>query len=66
MAIKFYWYENDGEARMGRADKAELLAADRIYALDCLRDILKEAEELYDEILNKVGTFGYGRTEDEG
>jgi hypothetical protein len=65
MAIKFYWYVNDGEARIGRADKAELLASDRVYALDCLKDIIFEAENLYNEILNKANTLGFGSVEDD-
>jgi hypothetical protein len=64
MAIKFYWYVNDGEARIGRADKAELLASDRVYALDCLKDIISEAGNLYDEILNNAKTLGFGSVED--
>ena len=51
MAVKFYWRENDGEGVMGAADRKHLLEANRVYALDFLQDIINEASNLYDYII---------------
>ena len=53
MAVKFYWSENLGEAHIAPSDREHLLKSNWVYAADYLADIIFEASQLYDEVLEQ-------------
>ena len=49
-SIRFYYNKTTEEHLFGYESKEELLLAPSIFALDCLQDIIAEAQKLYEEI----------------
>jgi hypothetical protein len=53
MEVKFYWREESGEGAISQADRKRLLDTDWITAADFLVDVIRDAQALYDEVLEQ-------------
>lgn len=53
MEVKFYWGEMRGEGRISAADRKRLLEEDWLLAADFLSDVIRDAQDLYEEVLEK-------------
>lgn len=53
MEVKFKWSKAIGEGRISPADRKRLLELDWLEAADFLRDVIYEAQQLYNEVLEK-------------
>lgn len=53
MEAKFKWSETIGEGRISPADRKRLLELDWLEAADFLKDVIYDAQQLYNEVLEK-------------
>ena len=53
MEVKFRWNDNMGEGVISKADRNRLLETHWVLAADFLQDVIHEALNLYDEVLEK-------------
>lgn len=53
MEVKFRWNDNTGEGTISAADRKHLLETHWVTAADFLQDVIHEAQNLYDEVLEK-------------
>lgn len=53
MEVKFRWSDDTGEGAISAADRKRLLETHWVTAADFLQDVIYEAQNLYDEVLEK-------------
>jgi hypothetical protein len=58
LVLKFRWSERQEEGVMSKADAARILEEDWITAADFLVDVIHDAQNLYNEVLEKMQAEG--------
>ena len=53
LVLKFRWSEDYGEGKMNKTDAAHILERDWITAADFLSDVIHDAQNLYEKVLEK-------------
>jgi len=54
LVLKFRWSDVHGEGFINKTDAARILEEDWITAADFLVDVIHDAQNLYDEVLEKL------------